>query len=109
MENELMSLVECILIMSNNHYTESTYEGWKTVVSLLFYSGTVGNLPKSEMERQFAKWDFERGIERMQKILEKLPPEILGEDVKWDRVCFGYLTAEQKANLQKYYDEHKQA
>ncbi len=108
MEDELLETIEGILTLSNNHYTEKEYETWKMVISYIFYSGTSGQIPKTDMEKQFARWDFERGIERMQKILEVLPPEVLGEDVKWDRVCFGFLTPQQKKNLQKYYDEYKQ-
>ncbi len=108
MDEILLEEVEHILILSNNYYTEEEYETWKMALSYIFYSGTSGHIPKTEMEKRFAAVDFERGIEHMKKVLERLPPEVLGEDVKWDRVCFGFLTPLQKENLQKYYDERKQ-
>ncbi len=104
-DEELLENIEYILDLSSGDCTERDYRIWKRVLLQVFFDGDTKGIP--ETENRYAPWDFEGGIGIMKKVLDRLPPDVLGEDVKWDKVCYGFLTRQQKRNLQKYYDEHR--
>ncbi len=98
---ELEWIVNIINIQAPNRTTEEIVQGY---ARLLCY-GEEDRYPQTREGAVLAYTDVLHIIERCKQALRKLPKEVLGEDVEWGKVCFGYLTAEQKENLRKYCEE----
>ncbi len=75
---------------------------WEKCVIYFFYKEQKGISPKTREEKEEAVFLHREKREREIEYLQKLPKEILGKDVDWDRVRVGYLTQSQRERLEEY-------
>ncbi len=80
-------------------------EALLAAASYLLYYGQEGRYPQTKEGKMMAWLDVKHLVQRVKGVLKKLPTEILGKEVEWERVSLGSFTKEQRERLQKYCDE----
>ena len=103
MNKELKETVKMILVFHKNKHVKADFETEKLFFGCLLYKAS--NRPCSAGWQEEAKKNFEKVLQEIVQILQRLPQEILNTVEDMEAFAWGHMREETCILLEKYLEE----